>query len=189
MTLNRAATAGGALRERPRHRHCSFVTYLLTFSCYGARLHGEESGSVDPRHNIPGHRLVDPSAARVSSAQARMAQQPYELDEARRLGVLAAIRQHCEYRRWVLLAVHVRVTHVHVVVDAPVPPEKILNEFKAYASRHLNRIGLDASDRHRWSRHGSTRFLWKPEEVENAIAYVADRQGEPMAMYVGERSW
>ena len=118
-----------------------------------------------------------------------MRQDIYEMDEARRLAVLAAVRQHCECRNWLLLAVHVRTNHVHVVVDAPVAPEKALIEFKAYASRHLNRIGLDPPDRHRWSRHGSTRYLWKREEVENAIAYVADRQGDPMALYVNEHRW
>ncbi len=118
-----------------------------------------------------------------------MTQEPYEMDDARRLAVLAAVRQHCEYRNWPLLAAHVRTNHVHVVVDAPVAPEKALNELKAYASRHLNRVGLDSPDRRRWSRHGSTRYLWKREEVESAIGYVADRQGEPMALYVNERRW
>jgi REP element-mobilizing transposase RayT len=85
--------------------------------------------------------------------------------------------------------VHVRTNHVYVVVDTPVTPEKVLNELKAYASRMLNQIGLDGRDRRRWSRHGSTRYLWKREEVEAAVVYVADRQGNPMAVYVDERRW
>jgi hypothetical protein len=74
-------------------------------------------------------------------------------------------------------------------VDAPVAPEKVLNELKAYASRVLNQVGLDNPDRRRWSRHGSTRYLWKREDVEAAIVYVADRQGDPMAVYVNEDRW
>jgi REP element-mobilizing transposase RayT len=165
------------------------VTYFLTFGCYGAWLHGDESGSVDPKHNIPGHRLIDPSVARLASAQDRMAQEPYEMDDARRRSVLDSILEHCEFRKWNLLAVHVRTNHVHVIVDAPVTPEKILNELKAYASRKLNQVGLDAPDRRRWSRHGSTRYLWKREEVETAVVYVADCQGNPMAVYVNEHRW
>ena len=68
-------------------------------------------------------------------------------------------------------------------------PEKILNELKAYASRKLNQAGLDAPDRRRWARHGSTRYLWKRDEVESAIGYVADWQGDPMAVYVNELRW
>ena len=30
------------------------LAYLITFTCYGTRLHGHKSGSVDRRHNAPG---------------------------------------------------------------------------------------------------------------------------------------
>jgi REP element-mobilizing transposase RayT len=118
-----------------------------------------------------------------------MAQGPYELDEPRRACVLDAVLQHCEYRNWPLLAAHVRTNHVHVIVDATVAPEKVLNELKAYASRRLNQIGLDTPDRRRWARHGSTRYLWSRDEVGAAVVYVADRQGDPMAVYVNQGSW
>ena len=46
-----------------RDRKGAVVTYLITFACYGCHLHGDESGSVDREHNLPGSRLVtgDPS--------------------------------------------------------------------------------------------------------------------------------
>jgi len=118
-----------------------------------------------------------------------MTQEPYELDHQRRELVLEAVREHCSYRNWQLIAVHVRTNHVHIVIDASEQPEKVLNELKAYASRKLNQVGLDAPDRRRWSQHGSTRYLWKHEDVEAAIGYVADGQGEPMALYVNEHRW
>jgi len=87
-----------------------------------------------------------------------MNQEPYILDRARRAIVLAAVSDACTYRNW-CLAVHVRTNHVHVVVEAPVPAEKVLNVLKARASRLLNESGFDAPGRQRWSRHGSTRPL------------------------------
>jgi REP element-mobilizing transposase RayT len=33
------------------------------------------------------------------------------------------------------LAAHARTNHVHIVVDADVPPERIMNDLKSYASR------------------------------------------------------
>ncbi|HEV8040199.1 MAG TPA: transposase [Bryobacteraceae bacterium] len=165
------------------------MTYFLTITCYGAWIHGDESGSVDPKHNVPGHRLVEPNSVRESSARERMAQGIYEMDGPRRRTVLESVREHCDFRKWVLLAVHVRTNHVHVVVDAQVAPEKVLNELKAYASRMLNLRGLDKSERRRWARHGSTRYLWSREDVEAAVVYVADRQGDPMALYVNGDRW
>jgi REP element-mobilizing transposase RayT len=93
-----------------------------------------------------------------------------------------------DWRRpiWVLLAAHVRTNHVHVVVEANIRPEMAMNAFKAYASRSLNRLGSDEPDRKRWARHGSTRWLWKDEDVQAAIQYVVSIQGEPMEVYLGD---
>src|ERR1039458_5456600 len=35
------------------------------------------------------------------------------------------------------MAAHVRSNHVHTVVEAEVPPERVMSDFKAYASRYL----------------------------------------------------
>ena len=58
-----------------------------------------------------------------------------------------------------------------------------MNDLKSYASRCLNRLGLDEPTRKRWARHGSTRWLWKPESVSAAIRYVVAEQGDPMAVF------
>lgn len=115
-----------------------------------------------------------------------MLQDPYLLDPAARAAVLAAIRKHCAHRGWNLLAAHVRSNHVHAIVEAETPPERIMNEFKAYASRELNRSGSDGTSRKRWARHGSTRWLWKDEDVRQALQYVIDEQGQRMALFVAE---
>ncbi len=60
-----------------------------------------------------------------------------------------------------------------------------MNDFKSYASRDLNRLGPDGSDQKRWARHGSTRWLWKDQDVREAIRYVIEKQGEDMAVFVG----
>ena len=108
------------------------------------------------------------------------------LDQAGRAVVLVTLQRHCAHRGWNLLAAHVRSNHVHVIVEAEIRPERIMNEFKSYASRELNRLGRDRPDRKRWARHGSTRWLWKDTDVRRALQYVIDAQGEPMALFVAE---
>jgi len=159
------------------------MVYLITFVCYGCHLHGDESGSVDRRHNLPGSRLLEADPKRASAERRSMAQPPYGMDRHRQEAVLAALLERCSVRCWILLAAHVRARHVHVVVAADARPERIMNDLKSYASRYLNRIGLDEPDRRRWARHGSTRWLWKPEHVSAAIRYVVDGQGDPMAVF------
>ena len=44
-----------------------------------------------------------------------------------------------------------------------------MNDLKSFASRCLNDRGLDEPARKRWARHGSTRWLWKRENVEALV--------------------
>ena len=88
-----------------------------------------------------------------------MKQPPYVLEAGRRELVLAALHEQCRQQQWVLLAAYVRTNHVHIVVDAEVQPERILNDITSYASRCLNRMNLDEPDCKRWASHGSTRWL------------------------------
>ena len=126
-------------------------------------MHGSESGSVDRKHNVPGTPILKVDSVRTAFEAERMDQAPYHLDQIRRDAVLEAIQEVCVHRGWSLLAAHVRSNHVHTVVEAEVPPERVMSDFKAYASRRLNGMRLDKPNRKRWARHGSTRWLWKPD--------------------------
>ena len=159
------------------------MTYLITFSCYGSHLHGHDLGSVDRNHRVPGSRLLEANPERVGGELRRMDQPPYSLDHDRRAVVLEALREVCGHRGWILYAAHVRTTHLHAVVEAEDRREKVMNDLKSYASRWLNRSGFDDANRRRWTRHGSTRWLWDEASVSAAIRYVVDSQGEPMAVY------
>jgi REP element-mobilizing transposase RayT len=112
-----------------------------------------------------------------------MDQPAYGMDSHRRDVVLAAIQSRCLEQDWILLAAHVRANHVHLVVEADTTPERVMNDVKSYASRCLNQAALDEERRKRWARHGSTRWLWKRENILAAIRYVVDGQGEAMAIF------
>ncbi len=162
------------------------MRYFITFSCYGTHLHGDESGSVDRRHNLFGSRALESDAERAATERRSMDQPRYELDGRSRAAVLLALREVCVHRGWNLLAAHVRSSHVHVVVEADARPEKVMSDFKAYASRALSRLVGERPSRRRWARHGSTRWLWQDQDVRDAIRYVVEEQGEAMEVFVGE---
>jgi REP element-mobilizing transposase RayT len=75
-----------------------------------------------------------------------MGQLPYTLDETRRSVTLRAIQEVCDKKDWMRLAAHVRTNHVHIVVEAEATPEWVMTTFKRYASRALNRSGVDGWD-------------------------------------------
>jgi REP element-mobilizing transposase RayT len=115
--------------------------------------------------------------------EALLKQKPFELDADQRTITLRAILEVSRYKRWRLLAAQVRSNHVHIVIDADVAPEFVMNAFKAYASRALNLACPGEKGRIRWARHGSTRHLWSGERIDAAVRYVLEKQGEAMACY------
>ena len=149
------------------------MTYLITFACYGCHLHGDESGSVDREHNLPGCRLVAGDLKRVSTERGNMDQSPYSMDGKRREAVLGSLLDHCSHRNWSVLAAHVRST----------PCSHCGRKRGSAGADHERRIGLDEPARKRWARHGSTRWLLKAENVSAAVRYVVDKQGEPMSVF------
>ena len=159
------------------------LAYFLTFTCYGTWLHGTKPTSVDRFNNTPGTPFLTLGLQRSSLVKKHMLESPYILDALRRTIVLQAIIEVCRYRQWILLAAHIRSNHVHLVIHGILPPEQIMNAVKSYASRQLNKENLDNNRRNRWTRHGSTRYLWNEAEVEATIQYVINEQGLPMAVF------
>ena len=99
--------------------------------------------------------------------------------------MLKTVREVAKYRGWKLWAVHVRTTHVHVIVTAADTPEKVMADLKAWASRQLREAFAESADRDRWTQHGSTRWVDTEDSLAAAITYVIEEQGEPMACYDG----
>ncbi len=142
------------------------MTWFITFHTYGTRFHDPEPLAAWERRQMP--------------------QEPYLLCAGRREVVLAAIREACQDQGWGLLAVHVRTTHVHVVVETgPHSPGEARNLFKRRASQRLNEAGWDKKERRRWARHGHTRPV--RQEAGPAIRYVVEGQGEPLAVWWAEQ--
>jgi REP element-mobilizing transposase RayT len=153
------------------------LAYFLTWHTYGSWLHGHERGSVDEEHRVPGTPFAPSATERLAHSRARLVNEPIALDEAGRSAVQSAMVEVCAYRCWRLLALHVRTTHVHAIVAAEKPPEKVMNDFKAYGTRRLRREGLVKADTRVWSTHGSTRYLWDEARLIEVIDYVVNRQG------------
>ena len=156
--------------------------YFLTVACYGERLHGDERGSVDTDNNGWRTPYIATNRSWQRFEQRLMPQGTARLSEASREIVLVAIRSVAQHESWTLHAVHVRSTHVHIVVTADDKPETVLGKMKAYSSRALNQASGKTIKR--WSGHGSTVWLWDVHQLARSIEYVVHGQGNPMACYI-----
>ena len=105
---------------------------------------------------------------------------PFGLTNKQRVTVDQTIRDVCTYRGWTLHALNVRTNHVHLVRSAVAAPEQAMTTLKAWATRRLREASLVDVDAKLWSRHGSTRYLWTPADVETACRYVTAEQGNDL---------
>lgn len=151
--------------------------FLLTWTCYGTWLWGDERGSVDLQHNTWLTPLLPKDDKRVAVLRRRMKHEPYLLTATARRIVHDTIEEHSRLKKWDLLAVNVRSNHVHAVVRfAGISPEAMIGDWKSWSTRRLRERGLAAPTQPVWTQHGSTRYLWKDEEVARAIQYVLEGQ-------------
>lgn len=149
-------------------------TYLITWSTYGTWLHGDGRESVTEARNTPGTPRVAPSERLQDYSRSVMREAPFVLSGEHRSLVGEAIRAQCKHREWTLHALNVRTNHVHVVCSATPPPERVMGEFKAWASRRLHESGVGTS--YIWTRHGSTRWIDTVAAFQRAVHYVLHEQ-------------
>jgi REP element-mobilizing transposase RayT len=158
------------------------LAYLITFTTYGTWLHGDKRGSVDKKHNQYGSPFAAPASALQRKEQGALKNPAFTLKQSQREIVLQAILKVCRFRRWFAHAAHVRSNHVHIVVSGEERPERMMADFKAYATRCIRTINRDKRLMKKcWTRHGSTKYLWTKESLASAIRYVKNEQGKVMA--------
>jgi REP element-mobilizing transposase RayT len=148
------------------------LAYLITWTTYGSWLPGDTRGWVEKGKA----GIQDADEQRQRAAHEQLIAAAVVLDREQRGVVEATVRAHCELRGWQLHAVNARSNHVHVVVTADVAPEVVMNQFKAWCSRRLNER-KDKRERW-WTKHGSTKWINEVAYLQNAVAYVAEGQGE-----------
>ncbi|MEM7811288.1 MAG: transposase [Planctomycetota bacterium] len=147
------------------------LAFLLTWTCYGTWLPGDERGWLEK-----GETAIRPGDSfRASVAQRKMAESRVTLNLEQRRTVAGSMRGHAEFRSWELFALNVRTNHVHVVVGfAGTKPSVVIQQFKSYATRSLRE---QSPERTRWwTKGGSKRFINDEEHLAAAIRYVKERQ-------------
>jgi REP element-mobilizing transposase RayT len=158
--------------------------YFLTFRSYGTWLHGDSRGSVDRYHNEFGKPLISEKLTRAQHIKNILQEDAFQLGDQHRETAMKSIMQTCEYFKWPLIAVHVRSNHVHVILRSDENLKIILQKIKAYTTRDLKRNHVEINKRHKfWSTHGSTRYIFIPEDLFPVFYYVVEEQGEKMSLF------
>ncbi len=108
---------------------------------------------------------------------------PWVLDEEDQNLILQTILGVCLHCGWTAYAAHVRTNHVHAVVSGEAKPERMVADFKGYASRAFRALPNQSVRQRFWTKHGSTRYLWNETGCKAAVEYVLNGQGQRMVCY------
>jgi REP element-mobilizing transposase RayT len=155
------------------------LAYFLTWTCYGTWLHGDGRLSVDRKHNGYGRPLLAADPRRASAQRRRMAHPEITLTADDRSLIERAIRETCEFRSWRVHAMDVRSNHAHLVVSGPAKPERIMQDTKSWGTRAMRDAGRIGPKQPLWTDHGSTIYIWTPEQLGEKVDYVQHRQDDP----------
>ena len=154
--------------------HDDPLAFFLTWTTYGTWLPGDERGWVEK----PG-QFREPDPEREEHARQRLTEPQLYLDAEQRAVVEGTIRRHCEIRGWHLHVVKCLSNHVHVVVTAQADPEEVMDQLKAWCTRHLKRQVKEVKSapvREKWwTQRGSKRRLYDEAALHGAIEYVHDQ--------------
>jgi len=157
------------------------LAYLLTIRTFGTWLHGDGRGSVDTHgRNTYGTDHVAENKNLEQRMKDNMVNQMFLLNGKQRSVCKVAIKAMCEFRSYALIALNIRTNHAHMVISAAKKPELLLTALKSNMTRELRNAGLVTRDQTIWSRGGSRRYIWKPEQMERAVNYVLYCQGDEL---------
>ena len=158
------------------------IAFLLTWTCYGTWLHGDERGSVDDDHGRRGQPFAPFNPVRETVRARQLKHDPYHLEAARRGVVHKTILEVCNHRGWTCKTLNVRTNHVHAVISHANKPGKAMSDLKAWCTRRLREAKLLDKTAPAWAEGGSVKWIWTDEQLDRVGAYVRDGQGDDLPM-------
>lgn len=148
------------------------LAYHITFGTYGTRLHGDERGTVDRRHNTPGEPVLGLKESWERIERSRMKFPPVRLAPEQRLWAEELIPPVCERGGWTYHVAACGPDHVHVLLSAEAGGNAVRRWLKTWLGQALlQRWSLEAGRRW-WANGGSVKWVWDEAYFERAYAYI-----------------
>jgi REP element-mobilizing transposase RayT len=151
--------------------------YFITFTTYGTWLQGDMQGWVDGDHNEFGTERLKHDPLFNAIQRNALKREPLVLTLEMIKAVRSSVLEVCEHPQWRMIRGNVRTNHLHLLVCAAAKAEKVLGDFKRYATRRLRAGKLTEVDRPVWTDGGSTIYVWTKESAERIERYIGRGQG------------
>ena len=171
--------------------------WLITWTTYGTWLAGDERGFVsnvysddggpEVRHNIVGTECDRAITGLERYVRDRMLDDPFYLNEEQARTMIEQYLETSRIRKFELCAAAVMSNHTHLLLGAPgdPDPDELRELYKSWATRALKKRWKPPASGTFFTAKGSVRKK-EGDAIPVAAIYVARKQPNPLATYVGE---
>ena len=174
--------------------------WFFTWRTYGTWLPGSAGfvGNYVTKYgerksdNVPGELTAETMPPLEKYCQNLLVQPPVYLNSQHAETLLEQLQETARYRNRTIDVLAIMPDHIHLIAGnyGDPDPEKLLNDWKAYASRALNRLSDWAPPTSRprwWVIGGSKRILRTNPDRVRAIRYVRDQEN-PLLIWISDEA-
>jgi REP element-mobilizing transposase RayT len=156
----------------------------LTFSTYGARLHGDDRPTVDRDHNERGTPFLAPDSEREAFARVSMSFPPIFFTLEQRCFIEETVPSICERGKWTLVLCAAGPDHVHTLLgaDEDIHGKQIRRWFKHWLTRSLDgrwSAPVRPDGMSWWCEGGSTKPVTDELYFASTLRYIRDQRATP----------
>jgi REP element-mobilizing transposase RayT len=171
--------------------------WLITWTTYGTWLAGDDRGFVsnvysddggpEVRHNSPGTDCDSSVTGLEMYVRDRMLDDPFHLSEQQANTLISQFQETSRIRKYELCTASIMYNHMHLLIGVPGDPDphRLRELFKSWATRALLKQWKLPKSGEFWTAKGSVRKK-EGDAIPTAAIYVARKQPNPLATYIGE---
>ncbi|HZZ30228.1 MAG TPA: hypothetical protein VFE46_19675 [Pirellulales bacterium] len=148
------------------------LAYHITFGTYGARLHGDERGTVDCRHNRVNEPILGRNDAWRHASRDRLQFAPISLTLRQRHHSEAIIPEICRRGGWKYHLAAAQADHVHALITADTDGKIVRRLLKRWLSEELSKFWPLPEGQAWWAESGSVKWIWTGDYFRNVLDYI-----------------
>ena len=153
------------------------LAYHITFGVYGCRLHGDERGTVDRRHNLYGDPVLGELPGWVTREKNLVAHTIPVLTPDHRSRVEECIPDICKKGGWLYHVAACQPEHVHALLTADFEGKAVRRWLKTWLSKEMSRVYPEIT--HWWAEGGSVKHIWDETYFNEVFRYISEQRLTP----------
>ena len=155
------------------------LAYHITFGTYGTRLHGDERGTVDRRHNTPGNPVLGSTESWQNKEQQLLKNLQIVLTHEQCTFTETSLPDICRRGDWTYHIAAAQEDHVHVLLESNREGKAVRRWLKSWLSEALSHRWPLGERQRWWAVGGSVKYVWDADYFDRVFDYIQRQRTTP----------